>query len=125
MLFGQLDGLDNLDSVSGYSIVTSHLVVHLIKSRLNGLSSVLFEHVLIANVSMVLKIDTEVLGLDLLLSINLLDLKDLSMGLFDLVLGSHNLPELRLGESSVGGNDLDDGDAWLLLSLDWLDSSVD
>jgi hypothetical protein len=74
---------------------------------------------------MVLKIDTEVLGLDLLLSINLLDLKDLSMGLFDLVLGSHNLPELRLGESGVWGNDLDDGDAWLLLSLDWLDSSVD
>ena len=125
MLLGQLDGLDDLDSIPGHSIVTSHLIVHLIESRLNRLSSVLLEHILIPDIGVILEIDAEVLGLDLLLPIDLLDLEDLSMGLFDLVLSSHYLPEFRLGEGCVLGDDLNDGDGWLLLTLGWLDSSID
>ena len=125
MLLGQLDGLDDLYSIPGHSIVTSHLIVHLIESRLNRLSSVLLEHILIPDIGVILEIDAEVLGLDLLLSIDLLDLEDLSMGLFDLVLSSHYLPEFRLGEGCVLGDDLNDGDGWLLLTLGWLDSSID
>jgi hypothetical protein len=54
-----------------------------------------------------------------------LDLKDLSLGLFDLVLSSHDLPELGFGEGGVWSDDLDNGNGWLLLSLGSLDSSVD
>ncbi len=67
---------------------------------------------------MILKVDTVVFGDDFLVSLDLLDFKDLSMGFFDLVLSSHNFPELGLGKSSVRSNDLDDGNGWFLLSLD-------
>jgi hypothetical protein len=97
----------------------------LVEGGLDGLGSVFLEHILVSDVGVILEVNSEVLGLDLLLSVDLLDLEDFSVGLFDLVLGSHDLPELGFGESSVWGNDLDNGDGWLLLSLGGLDSSVD
>jgi hypothetical protein len=79
LVLGQLDGLDDLDSVSGYSIVTTHFVVHLVEGTLDRVGSVFLEHVLVTDVSVILKIDTEILRFDLLLTVDLLDLEDLTV----------------------------------------------
>jgi len=125
LILRQLDSLDNFNSVSGNSVVTSHFVVHLVKSTLNRISSVFLEHILVTNVGVILEIDTEVLGLNFLLSKDLLDFQNFSVRLFDLVLSSHDLPELRFGKGSVWSNDFDDGDLWLGLTFRSFDSSVD
>jgi hypothetical protein len=89
------------------------------------MSSVLFEHILVSDMSVILEVDTKVLGLDFFSSEDLLDLKDFSVRFFDFVLSSHNLPEFRFGKGSIGSNDFDDCDLWLFLSFVCLDPSVD
>ena len=125
VLVGELDDLDNVDSVSGDLVVSSHLVVELVDCVLDGDGSELLEHVLLSDVALVLEVDSEVLGLDLSAVEDLLDFEDLSVGLLDLVLASHDLPELGLGEGGVLGNDFHHGDFWLSLGLAGALSSVD
>lgn len=124
LILSQFDSLNNFNSVSWNSIVTTHFVIHLIKSTLNWLGSIFLEHILITNVCMILKIDTKILSLNFLLSKYFLDFKNFAVSLFNLVLSSHNLPELGLSEGSVWSNNFDDCDCWFGLSFSCFDSSV-
>ncbi len=125
VLVGDFDNLDDVHSVSGDFIISSHLVVELVDSVLNRDGSELLEHVLLSDVGLVLEVNSIVLGVDFARVENLLDLEDFSCGLFDLVLGPHDLPELGLGEGGVLGNDLHDGDLRGWVALAGVLSSVD
>ena len=124
MITIELDYFNNINSVSWDLIVSTHLIIKLINGILNWNGSELLEHILLSNMGLILKINTKVLRVDFSWVEELLDLENLSWGFFNLILSSHNLPELWLCESWVLGNDLDDSNLRLWVALWRRDSSV-
>ena len=124
MITIELDYFDNVYSVSWDLIVSTHLIIKLVNGILNWNGSEFLEHILLSNMGLILKINTEVLRVDFSWVEELLDLENLSWWFFNLILSSHNFPELWLCESWVLGNDLDDSDLRLWIALWRRDSSV-
>ncbi|GMT21344.1 hypothetical protein PFISCL1PPCAC_12641, partial [Pristionchus fissidentatus] len=117
---GSLDGLDleDVDAVSTGTMASSHVTIHLGDGSGDADITVLTVHVVVAGTGIVLEPDTVVLDGSLVLLEDLLDLKDLSVGLLQTTEHRDEVPETGLGDDGVGGEDLHlvDGSDGLLLS---------
>jgi len=109
---------DDLDSVSPGSVPGSHVPVALGDSGRDGQVPVLTVHVVGAGPGVVSQPDTEVLDLKWLPLPDLLDRHDLSSSLLELPELPQEIPETRLGNDLVGGENSHpvERSDWLTLS---------
>ncbi|GMR45481.1 hypothetical protein PMAYCL1PPCAC_15676, partial [Pristionchus mayeri] len=116
---GGLDGLDleDVDAVSSGAVTSSHVTVSLNDGSGDGNITVLTVHVVVASAGIVLEPDSVVLDGSLVLLEDLSALEDLSVGLLQTTEHGDEVPEARLGDNRVGGEDLHlvDGSHGLLL----------
>ena len=103
---GNDSGSHDLDVACAGAVATSHLRVHLADGTVEGGLTVLLVHVVDTRARVVAKPDSEVLDLVGLLLVDLLNSKKLATSRLGLAQRAHVVPESRLGNNLVAGEDL-------------------